>query len=505
MALTAPLAATAASAGSRRHLVRNVAVLLSSQLVTWSLSLLWTVFVPRALGPARMGELTVATSVSSVLGAVVGLGIGTLMVKEIARDHARAPRLVGTALLVRTGLLLPSVLVVGLYTNLAHTPPELALVIWLAVAGMLVGLFAGPFLAALQAMEKMQYTAYSDVLSKAAVAAGGIALVLAGFGLVHLMALSLAMSVVALLLSWRWSRPHFRVDLHSDRAGLRELTLGSLPYWTTGLLLTFYMWIDSLLLSWLAPLHVVGWYGVPTKLFGTLLFIPVILSTAYLPRLSRAFHEGNDELRGEASTALELVLVLSLPIAVGTVLVARPLVWVLYGAPFLPAAPVLAILACCIPPTYLNIMANQVLVATNRQVDWTKVMAGAAVVNPLLNLVLIGTAQSRWGNGALGAALALLLTEVGMALAGLLLMPPILGRSSLFRLGRAAAATIGMGASVGLVAIHFGLAAQVATGVVAFCVLAVLFRVLSGNPQAELERQLARALARLPAPRRSLR
>ena len=470
----------------RRRLVRNVAVLLSSQIVTWSLTMLWTVFVPRALGPAQLGELTVATSVSTILGAIVSLGIGTLMVREISRDHDRAGRLVGAALVGRLVLLPPSLMAVLLYTRLTHSGPELTVVIWLSAAAMLLGLFGGPFMAALQALERMQYIAYSDVLSKAVVAGASVALVLAGLRLVPLMVLGLAMAVVTVALSCWWGARYFKVVLRVPWGEVWRLAVGSLPYWSTGLLLTFYMWIDSLMLAAMTPIRVVGWYGVPTKLFGSLLFIPVILSTAYLPRLSRAFRSGRGQLIAEGRPALELVLILSLPIATGVALVAPSLIWVLYGRAFLPSVPVLVIMAGCIPPTYLNVMANQVLIAANRQLDWTKVMAGAAVLNPLLNLVLIRYAQAHWHNGALGAALALLATEILMLAAALWLMPRMFRWSTLGRVGRAVVATALMAAAVwGVERFNRGLVVQVSVGLITFSVLAVALRVLTREELAE--------------------
>jgi O-antigen/teichoic acid export membrane protein len=71
---------------------------------------------------------------------------------------------------------------------------------------------------------------------------------------------------------------------------------------------------------------------------------------------------------------------------------------------------------------YLNIMLNQVLVAAKRQVVWTWVMAGATVVNPVLNLVLIPVTENRYGNGAIGASLSLLLTEALIVVAGFVMV-----------------------------------------------------------------------------------
>jgi O-antigen/teichoic acid export membrane protein len=255
------------------------------------------------------------------------------------------------------------------------------------------------------------------------------------------------------------------------------------------------MWIDLLMLDRMTPIEVVGWYNVPTRLFSTLLVVPTILSVVLLPRLARAFREGSRTFAAQARPALEVTLILSLPIAIGGALVSHQAIWVLYGYQFLPAVPVLSILALCVPATYLNTMANQVLIAANRQVVWTKTMIVAAIANPLINLGLIQLAQTRWHNGALGAALALLVTELGMSAAAIVFMPRVLTVGSWLRVLRAAVATAGMGLVVWLVSFRWGLFVQVGTGAVTFAGLAALLRVVSHAEVAEL-RRLAATLRR---------
>ena len=119
----------------------------------------------------------------------------------------------------------------------------------------------------------------------------------------------------------------------------------------------------------------------------------------------------------------------------------------------------------------------------------------AAIANPLINLVLIQLTQARWHNGALGAALALLATELGMSAAALVLMPRVLTVSSWLRLLRVAGATAGMGLAVWLVSFHSGLFVQVGTGVLTFVVLGWVLRVVSDAEMTEL-RQLVGTLRR---------
>jgi O-antigen/teichoic acid export membrane protein len=489
--------ATQAAAASTSHsrLGRNLAVLGGSQAVTWSLGLLWTIFIPRALGPRGLGELTIATAVTGVVGVIAGLGIGTLMVKEIARDHQQAAPLMGTALLVRSGVIVPALGAVGLYILAANPSREQTLVLMLAAAAMAFGLLVQPFQSAFQGIERMEYLAYGDILTKAVLSLLGILLVIIGFRAVGIMTMILGISGVLLLMNIWWSRGKFGIDWTVDRDRIRSLVVDSLPYWTTGLVLTVYLWIDSVMLSAMTSTVVVGWYAVPTKIFGTLLFVPVILSTVMLPRLSAAFRDGAHALKAAGKPALELVLVLSLPVAAGAALVAQPFINTIYGPSFAPSYWVLVILAFTVPATYFDIMVNQVLIASNRQVLWTKVMVGGAIVNPLINLFLIRYFQDHLHNGAIGAALSLLSTEAGIAVVGLVLLPGMLDAGSVLRLARAGLATAGMALVVWSVN-EFGLFVEVAAGAASFGVLAIVLRVLNREELTMLRGIAGRAMTR---------
>src|SRR5436190_12929033 len=75
------------------RLARNVTALVGGQLVTWTMTLLWTLVVPRLLGPAGLGMVVSAMSVSGVLAIVLGLGTRNYLVREIVIDRLAAPRL----------------------------------------------------------------------------------------------------------------------------------------------------------------------------------------------------------------------------------------------------------------------------------------------------------------------------------------------------------------------------------------------------------------------------
>ncbi len=475
-----------------RRLGANLLALAASQAVTWSMSLAWTLVVPRILGPAGMGILVTASSATAVVSVVLGLGARDFLVREIAADRSRGLDLAGTTVTLRACLIPIYLGVLTLYAAVAHFGSETTEVLYLAAAVTICAMIAEPVQATFQGIERMEYLAYGDVFNRTAQSLLGIALAIAGFGAVGLSVSSLAVATIGVFLWARWVRVHAKLQLRTTLPRLKMLVTQSLPYWAFGLFFMIYLWIDAVILALMAPPEVVGWYGAPTKLFTTLMFVPGIVATAWLPRMVGAFAEGRNRFRAVARTPVELVVVVSLPVCVIAATTARNVIPILFGPSYGPAVPVMEVLALCLPPMYVGIMLYEVLVATKRPLVWTWLMAGATVVNPALNIVLIRAAQHRWHNGAIGAALALLVTEVLILVAGLVIAGRwVLDGSSVRRFARALLATAAMFGIMRLLR-PFGFVAATGGGAATFAGLAWLLRLASADELALLKAMFVR-------------
>lgn len=488
-------ASTVGAVESQHRLIRNIAVLAGSQFVTWGLTTAWTLVVPRILGPRGIGELTTATSVTNILLVLVELGLTVLLVRKIAQDRAQAGVLMSTALAIQATLFLPAVGIMAVFIKLQHFDTEQQIVLWLATAAMLPTILKLPFQSAFQATERMGFYALTGVVTKLVNAVVGIGLAVVGLGVVSLAALAVGVEALTLALNVRWARPLFKMSRHISARGAVRLAVESLPFSVNYVVHSTYLSINVVLLAILTSAGVVGWYGVSSRLIGSLFFVPVIVSTALLPRFSASFDGRMDALQAQARPTVILVMAASLPIAVGAALVSTPLITLVYGARFGPSATVLAILLASVPFTYFNILVWQVLVASSRQAIWTKVLAACLAVNVVVNLALINYCQARFGNGALGAAAAVVLTEAIMSVAGVVILPQLFDRTSVLRLARAAVATALMAGGV-VAARPLGLAAEIAVGVVLFAAAALPLRVVSVGELRGLFSAVARRRAR---------
>jgi O-antigen/teichoic acid export membrane protein len=488
--------AGSATARVERPKRRNVMALGTGQLVTWCVTLAWTFIVPRKLGASGWGLLVTGSAIAGILGVLMGQGTGNYLVRQFVRRPQETAPLLGTSLVSRLALIPAAAAVLALYLALTRFGAEGAIIVWIALAVVCFALLGEPYESVFQAVERMEYLALGIAADRVLQGLTAIGLVLLGFGVVSVAVSALGVAAVVFVLKVVWSRRFVRPELHPTWFQARTLARESLPYWAMSLFLTFYVWIDTTMLSLMAPARVVGYYGIATRLFGTLQFAGNMLSTLWLPRLILAHEEGEDQFRHVARVPLGQALVLSLPIAAGGAVVAGPLMRTLFGRGFEGSIPAMALLALCLIPLYLNIIAYAVLVASGRQAAWTKIIVVASAVNPVLNLGAIHFFQSRHHNGATGAALCLLLTE--MLISGVSLrvaMRGIVTRASVSQ-GLRSLVAAGIMALCVYMTRSFGLIPQVLVGGVVFGVMAIVLRVPSEEDMATAKALIRRKLRR---------
>jgi O-antigen/teichoic acid export membrane protein len=408
---------------SGTKIIKNASVLFVSQLTTWGLTLLLTVFLPRYLGPAALGQFSIANSIWAIAGVMVTFGMDTLLIKEIARHPEKTADLLGTTLVLRTLFYILSWGIIALYLYLVKYPTETIYLICIFGISHLIGQFGFAYQAALQGLEAMKYVSLAGIVGKAIYTVLCILLVLMGYSLYAIAAVSIVTALVNSLLQFtflnRQYKLHFRFAIPQARAMLRA----SAPYLVSSLTLIIYQQIDILIISSLVNENAVGWYSTAVQLFSTLMFVPIAFTTSIFPALARTYIGDRSSLPLLMRKSFDLMLLLGVPIGLGLLIIAKPLIALLFGPTFAPSSSILMILGVVLIFTYQNTLVGQFLISTDRANAWSIVMIVAAVVTVPLDLLLVPLCQQMFGNGAIGGSLSFMLTELGMVVAGVRLLP----------------------------------------------------------------------------------
>ena len=325
-----------------RLALKNTGIQAVSQVVTWTLSWILLVILPRYLGDTQFGKLFFALSYGTIFSTLINLGVNTFLVKEVAILHP-APDASATEIARRrTGLyallsnvftckialaaaiyVFQSVLIFFLPYDAASR--EAVLIIGL---GTCLGAITQTLGGAFQGLEYMLAPSAILIAEKTIITAGCALLLWHGHALTAVCWVHTAAAVVSFFLSLGWLYQRERFGFAWDRELLRRILIGGLPFLIWVVFGEIYIRIDVLMLSLMTSDAVVGWYGAATRLYGTMLFIPNILTTSIFPAMMRMGSDIVDDAAfSRASERLmNLVLFAAIPVSAGTIAVANPLV-----------------------------------------------------------------------------------------------------------------------------------------------------------------------------------
>jgi O-antigen/teichoic acid export membrane protein len=164
--------------------------------------------------------------------------------------------------------------------------------------------------------------------------------------------------------------------------------------------------VDSVLLSLLQGNAAVGFYSAPYKLIELLMFVPMIYTTAILPVMSNNFKSSFDSIKKVYERSFKYFIILGIPIAALSTILANKIILLLYDAAYLPSVPALQILIWTVPLIFLTYICGTLFVSIDRQDLVLKITFISMVLNIVLNLILIPI------YGFMAAALVTVLTEL---------------------------------------------------------------------------------------------
>lgn len=384
----------------------NLVALVAIQVFRLFSGFAINVMVMRGLGVEGFGVYGYVLTLVGLLSFGSNLGMERLLKREIARDHERVGPYVATAL-GATGLLslLTGLVIVG-WTVAVDGRAEVVGAAALATVALALQSLALVPVSAFHAVRRMGLGVGANALGRVALVATTALFLWLRLGVLAVFAAQILDGLLTFAVAARvYTRELGLAGLRTTWAAVRELVRTSVPFGLNQLFVSVYLTVDVLLLGLFHDDAEVGVYRGAVMLLSLFPIVADTLSTGLYPRMAR--HVGDPGAAGEEMRfATRILLAISVPAAVGGVLVAEPLMVFLGGAAWAVSALPFRVMAPLLPLRYLNNGYGMALSALDHQEDRTRGAMLASVVNVGLNLLVL----PRWG--ALGAAGVTLVTEV---------------------------------------------------------------------------------------------
>jgi len=455
----------------------------------------------RILGPVGNGRYAAATVIFGWFDIVTNFGLDMVLMREAARDRARARQVFvnTTALRLLLFLAVTPVLAGFLAGRQALGEPLAAETVWAVVllyVGLLPGSVANGLSALFRACEKHEYPAAIQTATTIVRVTLGVLVLVSGMGIVGLAGASILTNVATLaflaILARRLIWPGLpRARVRAVWTLQRAMLVESWPLMASLLLQALFPGVNALLLQNFQGDAALGWYDAARKWVDALNIVPQFFTLAVFPVMSRQAAQDRAGLQRSYRLSVKLLTMITLPVAVLVTLLATTLVGLLSGGKFLPhGAVALQLLIWSIVCGWINSLTNYVLIALNRQRYVLLASAARVLFTVVANLLFVRTFSYVASAWILVAGELLL---VFLFYADLRRQIGPLGWGRL--LGRVALAGLAMGATAWAVALYSRPLALLAALAV-YPIVLILLRALTPE-----EREMLAPL--VPAPLRS--
>jgi O-antigen/teichoic acid export membrane protein len=459
---------------------RGALALFSTQPLTWVASLLAAALVPRLLGADALGQYTAATSITAMGSTAAGLGISDYLIRRLAQRQDTLESDLGIALSIQLVAAVLVAVAIGILSPLLGFSIRDNGLLLVVLLGMVVGPAQTVLLSSFRGRERHAHYAWLNAIAYVLITIGGILVLAVGADVRAFAAAGVVLSVISTAIGWKISgvRLAFPALRRSTLPQVKEFIRAGFPFLGLSLTLSVYGSIDRVLLSGMVPASELGWYAAAYRIIGITVFIPSLLVTPLFPALSRCAGEP-DVLRMTIAKMLRITLLLTLPMSAGIIVIA-PVIPTLLGWPqdFVNAIPLMVILSLHLPIVAVDMVFAVLITAIGGESKWLRIGLVAVVFNIALNLLCIPTFEGLQGNGAIGASVVTVLTEVVMLCGALILIPKhLIGANLAWDATRAvvaASAIIVVGTLLGPLGLPFVVAGSALSYVAAVALLRLL-------------------------------
>lgn len=390
----------------------NIGWLFFDKVLRLVVGLIIGVWVARYLGPEQFGILSYAIAFVGLFGAIAGLGLQSILVREIVRDPNSKEETLGTAAFLQliSGLITYGIILIAIYWL---RPEDMLAKALVAILGSMM-LFKASEVAVFwfESQVQSKYTVWVQNIAFLFFAVIKMGLILYQAPLVAFAwaMMAEALLVALLMFSVLGLRGPKLQKLRISVVRAKLLLNNSWPLMLSGIAIMIYLKIDQIMLGNMVGDEAVGIYSVAVRISELWYFIPMIILASVFPTVLELKKRSEKQYNQRFQSLYVLMVWLSVGVAVPMTFLSEPIVTLFFGDMYVQSGVVLAIHIWASVFVFLGVASGKWYLTEGLQVIMLQrdLLGGAS--NILLNLVLI----PRYG--AVGAAVA---TVISYALADL--------------------------------------------------------------------------------------
>lgn len=343
------------------------------------------IYAARLLGTESYGIFTYATGIVAIFAVFSDMGLSSVLVRELSKDREKEKEYFSTAIIIKF------IFLSGMMLLLLGSMP------FLSKYGAATKII--PIVGISIVLESLRTFLYSIYRSKNSMQGEAVlavvneifcALLIVFFFLKDPSPLSLAYSfmignALGLLVTMFFTKKYLaEIKKYFTKELMMPIVKLALPFAILGVFGIFMTNIDSVIIGYFGNEHMLGLFGAAQRPISILYILPGILASSLLPVISRFLKDGRDLLTSSiVSIASASSLTIALPLVAGGIIIASPLISVVFGASYAGSVMTFKILLLTLLFVFPGTLFAEVLIAQNKQ----KVFLFTGITGALLNII----------------------------------------------------------------------------------------------------------------------
>ena len=391
-----------------KTIFKNTGYVLGGNTILKVMNFLFSVFVIRRLGDDRFGQYSIVIAFVGIFQIIAEPGISQFVMREIAQNRSKTQSLFWNLIAVRCVLGLISIAVITFSAVLLNYSQEIVLGIFIYTLTFLLAAFQSPLQLLLTANERFDYVTIMNIIGQLLFIVFGVCFLFSGLSYVWLIVAGVVNFIGQIIIGFKAASSLNLIEtpVQISVRTWPQLIKNGIPFGIISLSLTIAFSVDTIILSRYVQNNEVGWYNVAYNLIFSILFISSSFKDAMTPSLAKAFVKSPDEVEKWYFRTVKAIMLVSLPIAVGGMLLAGKVVQFLYSESYLPASLALRIIIWDIPFLMFTSFGGNICTVIKQEKVGARIYFIAALSNIGLNLFII----PRFGY--LGASATTVLTDL---------------------------------------------------------------------------------------------
>ena len=372
-----------------KKIAKNSGIFIFGNIADTLFSLAISISLAKYFGQSGFGKLSFLATFFFFLGSMDNQWIAPILVRDMSRDANNSGRLIGNGLIIRALISILAISIFWITIWIVNAPVDIVKLAFFTSVAMLLTSFVSSYGTIFQVNLKMEYFVGFTLLSRILTLVLICIIVIFKGNLFHFYLLSLIPSVI-LLFSVKYYaeklvRPTFKIDFKLWHKIFRE----AWPLALTAFFIFIYHRLDQIMLLYFKGIESLGLYSAAVKLTESFSVIPIALMISLLPVMSKYHETSQKNFDKMYQLSFKYLLTFIIPVAFGASFFSDRIVSIFYGKDFLSSSPALRILIWSEVFVFMGVVNNSILISANKQKIDPLFTGASALVNIILNLILI--------------------------------------------------------------------------------------------------------------------